>query len=324
MNKLKWVWDNLDLTRDEASRFIFLFVLIGIIVLGKLYFVFLYDPVFESPNLDLLADEALPTDTIALSQIVPFQKENSDTPATKPNNSSPSKNTYKPTQKKKFPTDKKQTKSKQTPLFHFDPNTISRDSLEMLDFPSYAINGLLKYRSKGGKVRTPEQLLKLNGIDSSTYNRLLPFVDIKLKANPSYKKKKWTPIIVDINDADTTMYQKLYGIGPAYARMIVNYRSKLGGFNSIEQIAETYGIPDSVFQKIKPYLKLESSYSKFDINLADEESLSMHPYLRWNEAKGIIAYRKKHGPFSHIDDLYKLYALTEEKVDTIKMYFEVK
>ncbi|NJL77073.1 MAG: helix-hairpin-helix domain-containing protein, partial [Saprospiraceae bacterium] len=38
-----------------------------------------------------------------------------------------------------------------------------------------------------------------------------------------------------------------------YANRIVKFREALGGFASVEQVAETYQLPDSTFQKIKPF-----------------------------------------------------------------------
>ena len=61
--------------------------------------------------------------------------------------------------------------------------------------------------------------------------------------------------MVNINTADTSAFIALPGIGNKLALRIVNFRDKLGGFYSIDQIGETYGLPDSVFRKIKPILK---------------------------------------------------------------------
>ena len=63
--------------------------------------------------------------------------------------------------------------------------------------------------------------------------------------------------IIDVNTADTSAFISLPGIGSKLAARIVTFREKLGGFYSVEQIGETYGLPDSTFQKIKQWLKLE-------------------------------------------------------------------
>ena len=38
-------------------------------------------------------------------------------------------------------------------------------------------------------------------------------------------------------------WQKLRGVGPSFSKRIVKFRDRLGGFYSIEQVGETYGLP---------------------------------------------------------------------------------
>ena len=102
---------------------------------------------------------------------------------------------------------------------------------------------------------------------------------------------------------------------------IVNFREKLGGFYSIEQVRETYGLPDSTYQKIKLNLKLDNSeVKKININNASVEDLKSHPYIRYNIANAIIAYRKEHGSFSAISDLKKIMIITDEVYQKIAPY----
>jgi competence protein ComEA len=64
--------------------------------------------------------------------------------------------------------------------------------------------------------------------------------------------------VVDINAADTTALIALPGIGSKLAARIVAFRNKLGGFHSVAQIKEVYGLRDSVFTRLMPYLKCDS------------------------------------------------------------------
>jgi DNA uptake protein ComE-like DNA-binding protein len=60
--------------------------------------------------------------------------------------------------------------------------------------------------------------------------------------------------------------------------------------------------PDSTFQKIKPFLRLvDSTVKKFDVNLASVDELKSHPYIRWQIANAIVAYRQEHGKFTQIE-----------------------
>ena len=113
----------------------------------------------------------------------------------------------------------------------------------------------------------------------------------------------------------------LPGIGNKLALRIVNFRDKLGGFYSIDQIGETYGLPDSVFRKIKPFLKLETNLvKKININTATKDEMKSHPYIKWNLANAIVEYRNQHGNFSSLEDLKKISLITTEVFDKIKFY----
>lgn len=121
-----------------------------------------------------------------------------------------------------------------------------------------------------------------------------------------------TPL--DINTADTTVWERLPGIGPVLARRIVLFRERLGGFFSIAQVSETYGLADSVFVKIQPLLQLGVvSLRKIDLNKIDEKSLADHPYIDTKLARTIIRYRNSHGPFRSIEGL-KAIALVDEVI----------
>ncbi len=131
--------------------------------------------------------------------------------------------------------------------------------------------------------------------------------------------------IIEINTSDTSDFISLPGIGSKLAWRIVNFRDKLGGFYSINQIAETYGLPDSTFQKIKPYLKLtEPNVKKININTATVDELKVHPYIRYQLARPIVAYREEHGQFSKPEDLKKIMIVTDDVFLKMAPYLQVQ
>lgn len=130
---------------------------------------------------------------------------------------------------------------------------------------------------------------------------------------------------LDINTADTVLWDRLPGIGPVLAKRIVLFRERLGGFYSIGQVGETYGLADSVFVKIQPFLQLGNvSLRKIDLNETDEKSLADHPYIDTKLARTIIRYRNSHGPFSSVEGL-KAVALVDEVIyRKLEKYLVVK
>ncbi len=227
-------------------------------------------------------------------------------------------------------------KSLPTPtLFYFDPNTISLREWEKLGLPGRVFQTIDKYRSKGGKFRSSDDLKKIYGLKAEDFDRVAAYIRIAenqkapVRAFPSHDvyqprfNKTYTSI--DINDSDTTAWIQLPGIGNRLASRIISFREKLGGFCGIEQVGETYGLPDSVFQKIKPYLlKGATELRKININTATWEQLKDHPYIRSAIASAIINYRKEHGVFNEPAELKKIMAVTDELFKKISPYISVK
>ena len=56
---------------------------------------------------------------------------------------------------------------------------------------------------------------------------------------------------MNINTAKQTELETLPGIGPSTAQKIIDYRSKNGKFDSIEDIQNVNGIGDAKFENIK-------------------------------------------------------------------------
>jgi DNA uptake protein ComE-like DNA-binding protein len=140
---------------------------------------------------------------------------------------------------------------------------------------------------------------------------------------PRHVRKKVEPF--DINTADTSAFIALPGIGSKLASRIVLFREKLGGFYDIRQIGEVYGLQDSVFKRISPMLKCSAyNIKKIDINTAEKETLKLHPYIRWQMANALVAYRDQHGSFHSAEDISKLENIDMEAVKKMMPYISFK
>ena len=224
-------------------------------------------------------------------------------------------------------------------LFYFDPNTLSVDGWKRLGVREKTANTILNYISKGGRFYKPEDIGKIWGLHEDEVKRLLPYIKIEAKPAADYNKypnsekgktyeKSKYPIsisIVDINNADTSAFIALPGIGSKLAARIIAFREKLGGFYKVDQVAETYGLPDSTFQKIKSKLVIsKSDVKKLNINTATGDELKAHPYLRYNIANAIVQYRLQHGNFSGVSDIKKIMLITDEIYNKAAPYLTVK
>ena len=222
-------------------------------------------------------------------------------------------------------------------LFFFDPNTASISDWQRLGIHDKTIETIQKYLSKGGHFYKAADIKKIYGLRENDVNRLIPYVQIvkaetyvrsaetTKQANAfSTNKTPNTTKAVDINVADTAAYKALPGIGSKLAARIVNFREKLGGFYAVAQVGETFGIADSVFQKIKPFLVLKSTtLTKRNINTATVDALKT-PYIPNNVANAIVQYRTHNGNFSSVADLKKIPLIDDALFDKIAPYLTVE
>ncbi len=250
-----------------------------------------------------------------------------------------------------FQIDSCATDNEEIKIFSFDPNTISKDSLRLLGFNEKSIQNWMKYRDKGGKFYRKDDLNKIYNINkdllltlhdsifirqtknktSKRVTTLKSKIDTsKIKSNASIKtsdKKKIakTPkekptILIDINTADEILLQYVNGIGPTFAKRIVKFRELLGGYSSISQLLEVYGMDAERYNYIKNQVKITNNYQHLDINDSDAKTLSYHPYIKRQEANLIVAYRNQHGPYKNVYEILNIGIMDSFFVERIYPY----
>ncbi|HAX96494.1 MAG TPA: hypothetical protein DCY35_08245 [Prolixibacteraceae bacterium] len=212
----------------------------------------------------------------------------------------------------------REVKSK-TGLFLFDPNTASEESLKNLGFSDFAAANLIRYISKGGHIRYKEDLLKIYGVEKDFIDKIYPY--ITLPVLPEKNEQNPTTDAIELNGADSSSLVAVPWIGPAYASRIQRYRELLGGFYSVEQIHEVYGMTDEIFKRISPYLDVDSQkIKKLKINLAEYPELRAHPYITPRQARLIIDRRSAKGPWKNIEELKPDTIFTVPEYERISHY----
>ncbi|HVZ95306.1 MAG TPA: helix-hairpin-helix domain-containing protein [Chitinophagaceae bacterium] len=224
-------------------------------------------------------------------------------------------------------------------LFYFDPNTATYQDWQRLGLRDKTIHTIQNYLSKGGKFHKPEDIRKIWGLSSKDAERLMPYAFIRsqpkqsepaARGNKEYTSsvKDYTPAsvsIININTADTSQLISLPGIGSKLSARIIAFRNRLGGFYSVDQVAETYMLPDSTFKKIKPMITVENiPVKQININMAGIDEMKLHPYLRYNLANAIFQYRRQHGNFNSVEDIKKIMLITNDIYGKIAPYLTVK
>lgn len=225
-------------------------------------------------------------------------------------------------------------------LFDFDPNKIGVEEWMKLGLSEKQATVIENYKAKGGKFRKPEDIQKIFVLNDEMKTRLLPYVRIGESISSDGK----TPInyselaksifahkqsmqfdVVEINTADSAMFEHLRGIGPTLAKRIVVYRAALGGFVSVNQIREVWGLSDSTFQFIKPHLSIEKTeIRQINLNTASYEILKNHPYIKGWLAKWILSYKKNNTSFKNVEQLKMVSSMNDSIYNKLKDYVKVQ
>ena len=306
--------DYFSFTKKERKGIIYAIVIIILIALLPRFFHF------------FVKDK--PIDTTEFAKEISALEANSTKQKSFPKNKEEYHDDYTPSYANKVPVKKES--------FYFDPNTASENDWIRLGVRKKTAQTIQKYILKGGKFYKPDDLLKIYGLAETDAKRLIPYVSIasvkkdyapvrnKYTESQTYPKK-FSIQPVDINIADSSAFIALPGIGSKLSKRIILFREKLGGFYSVDQIGETYNLPDSTFQKVKKYLTLNSkAIKKLNINLATVEELKAHPYISYSIANSIIQYRQQHGNFKEVSDIRKIMLITDDFFDKTSPYLSIE
>lgn len=207
-------------------------------------------------------------------------------------------------------------------LFPFDPNHADSLTLMRLGLPSWQIHNLLKYRRKGGVWRQPDDLSRLYGLSAEDFALLRPYIRIsaadrrrsvtryerEYRGTPKGERPQYEPIeklaegsLVELNACDTTLLKQIPGIGSYYARKIIAYRERLGGFADLSQINEVEGLPPGISRWFT--LTSHPDLRRIRINHATFKELVRHPYLSYEQTKTIVNHIRQYGPLHGWRDL---------------------
>lgn len=199
-------------------------------------------------------------------------------------------------------------------LFPFDPNQISENAWDSLGVKSRLVDRIKNFLSKGGRFYKANDLKHIYGFDSLKYIELEPYINI-------YKKAIVKKALVDLNRADSIGLKSLPGIGTYFSKQIINYRKKLGGYYSVDQLQDINGLRMSRIDSIRNYLYLDViDLHLININEATVDELNNHPYISYKEASDIVRLRKRKGLIRDLEILKKRKVFSKETFARVKPY----
>jgi len=218
-------------------------------------------------------------------------------------------------------------------VYPFNPNFISDEKAYRYGMTLEQIKRLRNFRYQGKFANSAKEFQMVTGISDSILHLMAPhFKFPEWVTNPSsnYIKSKWkefpkkeTLKVLDINLAAKEDLMKVVGIGDAISDRIIKQKELLGGFVSMDQMAEIWGLSPEVIYDLNKYFVIKSNpnIKKININSASIKELGQFYYFRYPISKNIVSYRSMNGDIK-IEDLTNIKGFPLDKIKIIALYLE--
>jgi DNA uptake protein ComE-like DNA-binding protein len=219
-------------------------------------------------------------------------------------------------------------------IYSFNPNFITDYKGYKLGMSIQEIDRLLAFRKNNKYVNSAKEFQIVTKVNDSLLNAIAPYFKFpdwvknkdSYKKNGSYEKEafvlKEKVVLTDINKATQEDLIKIYGIGEVISLRIINLKESLGGFVSMEQMKDVWGLSPEVIGNLNKHFKVFTfpNIKKIDINNASIKEIAQFPYFRYALAKEIVTYRSMNGDIKNIEDLTKIKGFPVEKLNIIGLY----
>ena len=216
-------------------------------------------------------------------------------------------------------------------LVQFRIDTASVEYLASVGFSRKQAEVVVKYRDAIGGITSEQELKACYVVSEEMANRLLPYVVFTeqkfAEENESKESEKRTEntALVEINSADMEALVAVDGIGEKSAAEIIKYRELLGGYHSVEQLAELNCVTEENFAKFLSQICCDScKITKIDINFASPKSLMRHPYISSQALRRIVKQRQLKGGWSRIEEMVEQNIFTEEEAKRLAPYLRFR
>ena len=230
-------------------------------------------------------------------------------------------------------------------FFAFNPNAISHAEWVSLGLSPYQADGVIRFRDRIGGFKSKRDLQRVYVLPKGWFDRHQH--NIELPAHYSKPARSWsesyparTPefsneaasrpvekaqVIVELNGADSLDLMEIRGVGAKSARQVIRYRNALGGFHSMDQLAEIRYLHPNVREKLLETVRIDSSLIRqLNLNDVTVEDLAKHPYLSWKMAQSIIDMRTHRKRFNKVEELLEHHRMTDSLFLRIRPYIYVE
>ena len=235
--------------------------------------------------------------------------------------------THKKFKKRNYSNYYSKKKKYKAPDSKFNPNTYTLSDWKNLGLSEKQSLVVLKFTSRG--IYSEQDLKRIFVIPDILFELIRDSVIYpeRFQNSPnqeSLKKQAKQITLINLNTADTTEFMKIYGVGAFYAKQIIRFREKLGGFFKKEQLLEVWKMTPEAYEKIKDHVFIsEKDVKRININSVTIEELKVHPYLKWNQANSIVKMRIQRNGFKNIEELKESVLIDSETYEKLFPYLSL-
>jgi DNA uptake protein ComE-like DNA-binding protein len=223
-------------------------------------------------------------------------------------------------------------KNSKRSIHPFNPNFITDFKGYQLGMSIEEIDRLLAFRKTNRFVNSSREFQEVTKISDSLLQKIEPFFkfpDWVIKRNLNQPKiplfqKKESSVVLDINQATAEDLKKIYGIGDGLSERILKEKEKLGGFVSMEQMKDIWGLSPEVIQSLQKEFTIQElpTIKKINVNTSSIKELMQLPYFKYPLAKAIVTFRSMNGKIKNVDELINISGFPVDKIKIIALYLE--
>ena len=179
-------------------------------------------------------------------------------------------------------------------IYPFNPNFISDQRGYFLGLSPQEIDRLQAFRAKGKWINSIKEFQAVTQVDTAWLSIYAPFFNFSSRSKHQITKgaeNSFSPI--DLNSATAEDFQQINGIGEVLSNRIIRYRERLQGYSQKAQLAEVYGLSETVIAQLQDRCSIitKPTFNKLSLQNASLEELSKLPYLSYSEARKVIKLR---------------------------------
>ena len=221
--------------------------------------------------------------------------------------------------------DSAKSKKQQLRIFPFNPNYISLSKGYQLGLSLKEIERLHQYRDSGKFINSVSAFEQITQVTPSWIKQYSPYFKFPdwVTAKAKKIKKSKTIEVKDLNTSTATDLTQVRGIGEVLSKRIVKYRTRLQGFDELDQLYEVYGLDSLVIEKVKRQFKIITKLERVKTPVAEVtlEVLLSIPYLSKSEAKKIIGLRTRNRNLS-LENLRTDPGFDSLKIERLALYLQ--